>query len=510
MALSLANVCFVAAWFRPLYDANFILFNNPTINNATLLALLTNIIGLAGVFWLVLQAWRRWNIVWFRATVNLLFLAILFIPADFIRGQTMPTHSLTGLLQLPVVILIVFVVGIIGLWQHRRIARAAAIIVAWLFPLAVYNLGRISLLTIGVIHLRVEPAEFHPVAFNPVRAGQPRVVWMVFDEMDYRLVFENRPKGVELPELDIMRAESLNATAAVSPNDKTVLSMPSLIFGRRISVATVTNGNDLALQFVITNGSYLCSQPNPAIPSVFAVARQMGINTAAIGWYLPYSKLFGRDLNYCSWFPYPGFEPAHAATFGVALQNQLACLTGPLHIRQGFVNMYQQSLADSKSLVTNNIYGLILLHFYPPHLPALYLPAEQGFTLRNQGAVTGYFNNLMLADRTLGELRRALEKSGEWDRTWIILSADHAWRTSSAYDGQRDYRVPFLVKTPGVSHAATTSKAFNTTVTHDLILAILARHIDPTTQSVAAWLEANAPDRPVFTKGQFNHPWVGN
>ena len=112
--------------------------------------------------------------------------------------------------------------------------------------------------------------------------------------------------------------------------------MPSLILGYRISTAILTNSYDLAIQFVITNGTYWCSR----MPSVFSSARGMGVNTAVVGWYVPYAKLFGKDLNYCSWCPFPlyePYEPTHALTFGAAMRQQIQCLAGPLHVRQAFV-----------------------------------------------------------------------------------------------------------------------------------------------------------------------------
>src|SRR5208282_720498 len=97
---------------------------------------------------------------------------------------------------------------------------------------------------------------------------------------------------------------------------------------------------------------------------------------------------------------------------------------------------------------------------------------------------------LVLADRSFGKLRRAMELSGQWNKTWIILSADHSWRNSRVYDGQRDFRVPFLVKPPGANAPMTYEQQFNSTLTHDLILAILHSGVT-NQQSVAAWLDAN-------------------
>ena len=147
----------------------------------------------------------------------------------------------------------------------------------------------------------------------------------------------------------------------------------------------------------------------------------------------------------------------------------------------------------------------MLFHLFPPHATGIYLPEKDEFTIRDMDKVTGYFNNLVLADRTLAQLRQALEKSGEWDSTWVIVSADHSWRYSREYDGQRDYRVPFLIDPPGKTEAVTYSQPFNTAITRRLILAILQGQITNSTQAVADWLAVNARSRPT-TQGSLVAP----
>jgi len=491
VALSLANLCFINTWGRPLIDSDFDFLNSYSINLAFLLALSANILWLATVSWLVLQAWHRWQNHLFRLVVHLVFLALVFIPVFYARALTRPRLSLTFLLYQPAGMLVAVVIGVLILWKHRWVAKAAAIIVAILSPVAIYILAKIALLSLGVIHLGVQPDSITLPPLAPVRKDQPRVVWIIFDEADYRMIFDQRPAGLKLPEFDRFREESLSADNANAPTDGTLFSMPSLFFGYRLSAMMFTNHSDFAVQFVVTNGTFLCSQ----FPSVFSSARALGVNTALVGWYLPYASLFGKDLNYCSCYRYPTLEPGCASTFGTAMLQQIGCLAGPWHERQGFVNMYQRSLADSLHLVTNTTYGLIFLHLLPPHSPGIYLPDKNQFTLQKLDLVTGYFNNLALADRTLGELRRVLETSGEWDTTWIILSADHSWRSSALYDGRRDYRVPFLVNPPGPNSLAVYSQPFNTVATKYLILAILRGEITNTTAAVATWLKAHAVAR---------------
>ncbi len=491
VAVSLANLCFVGVWYRLFSNLAFDFFNSIPVNQPTLLALLANILGLAAVFWLVLRAWRRWQNQWFHLIVHLLFFAVL-LATMLVRLQMHMKASLISLLQQPAGVFVAAVVVALILWKHRWIARTAAILVAILSPLAIYTLAKIVFLSLGVfVHPPAPPDLFHPAPFRPVREGQPRVVWIIFDEADYRMIFAQRPAGLELPEFDRWLGESLSADNANSPTDSTVTSIPSLILGYRVSKAILTNSDDMAVQFVITNVTYWCSQRS----SVFSSAREMGVNTAMVGWYLPYSKLFGKDLNYCSWRPFPIYQRTRALTFGAAMHQQIRCLTGTLQIRQDVVTMYQQSLAESLSLVTNQNYGLIFLHLFPPHYPGIYLRDKDRLTARKMDTVTGYFNNLALADQTLGKLSQALKASGEWDTTWFIVSADHSWRDSRVYDDQRDYRVPFLVNPPGPNGPVVYSGAFNTVATRSLIEAILRGEITNRTEAVADWLRLHAPAR---------------
>ena len=122
-----------------------------------------------------------------------------------------------------------------------------------------------------------------------------------------------------------------------------------------------------------------------------------------------------------------------------------------------------------------------------PHLPCIYSSATQQFTVTSFSR-QDYFNNLALADRTLGALRSALEKVGAWDKSWLLISADHGWRDAPSYDGKSDHRVPFIFKTPGVSRPASYASPFNTVLTQDLLLSVLQQELTSAEQ-IVPWLE---------------------
>ena len=488
VTLSLANLCFIKVGFDLVNDKGRC-FNKLPVTTPMLLALAVNIFWLALLAWLMMQILRRFSNGLLHLITHLLFFVLLLLPVDFIRLELtrISDYQIIAFLEQPAVMVCGLALLALVVWKHRLIARVAAVTVAVLSPLAVFLFLKITLICLGVVQLKQCGNQVLLPPPGPVRAGQPRVVWIIFDEMDYRLTFEQRPAGLQLPEFDRLRQQSLFATSAYPPGDFTLLSMSSLILGRSFSAVSSEDACDLSVTLADTGATV----PAGGLPSVFSEARKLGVNTALVGWYLPYDRTYGQALNFCAWAPAPIFEPARSKTFGDNLWQQFDSLSETIHLRRMFVDLHRDSLANSLGLVTNSIYGLTLLHLPVPHKPGIYLPDKDKCTIWGMPKTTGYFNNLMLADHDFGKLRRAMELAGQWDKTWVILSADHSWRESGLYDNQRDKRVPYLVKPPGATGTIVYTKEFNTVLTHDLILAILRGEIT-NQKNVADWIDLHA------------------
>jgi hypothetical protein len=306
---------------------------------------------------------------------------------------------------------------------------------------------------------------------------------------------------LQFPEFDRLRRESLAASDAKPPGDFTITSMPALILGRQLSAVNTYDTCDLKITFADTGENATWRGQ----PSVFSGARQLGCNTALVGWYLPYSRELGDALNFCEWHSIPMYEPARDKTFAANLVQQIESLSGLIHLGTLSIKMYEESLQSSLRLATNSAYGFTLLHLSVPHRPGIFL-ADQNrltpFAATRIARVHPYLDNLALADRTLGKLRRAMETSGQWDKTWVIVSSDHSWRQSRLFDNRRDFRVPYLIKPPGPATGSRYERPFNTIVTHDLILAILRGELTDQTDT-ARWLDAHGkPLPPIFGVGK--------
>lgn len=492
VAVSLSNLIFLRPTFDLLFDSDRF-YDRFLLTNTDLLALLCNIFCGAAVIWLGLRAARRFRNAWVQLILHLAFFSLFLIPADFIRTKFygVPDYRMLMFFKQPLVILGGMVLFALVLWQHRRLAVAVAGLLGIMSAFALVVLIKIVLLMAGVAHIQqCDPGTLAPLL--PVHPDRPRVVWMIFDETDYRLVFEQRPAGLELPQFDRLAQETLRADHAYPPADATQYSMPQAILGRRAAVERA--GCDMSVTLFDTGETTTFT----SLPNVFSAARQLGYNTAALGWFIPYDRLLSGQLNFCQWYPWPPFESARADTFGRAFRNQLTSLAWPFHMREVYADLCQDSMRTALALSTNSTYGLTLLHVPPPHRPGIYSAAKHRIsiwdTIFGMSGSQGYFNNLALADYELGEIRRNMEAAGLWDNTWIIVSADHSWRSSPDFDGQRDYRVPFFVKPPGPADPALYSQQFNTILTHDLILAILRGQLT-NREDVVDWLDAHRNDQ---------------
>ncbi len=291
-----------------------------------------------------------------------------------------------------------------------------------------------------------------------------------------------------------MCAESLQATNAFPPGVNTLISLPALTTGRYVISAKPAARDELNITYANASTPVGWSTQ----PTVFARARDLGFNTALVGWYHPYTRLFASYLNYSKWYPFPLYQPVRDETVLRCMLSQIWSLAWPLQQRRLQIDFYQKSLENSRDLVGDGQYGLVFLHLPGAHFPGIYYPARGTFTLTSFSHVRGYFQNLQLTDKTMGILRRDMEQAGQWDRSWVIISSDHWWREARSYDGQLDYRVPFILKAPGKNPPTIYGAPLNTVISQDLVLAILRKEISTTPEAVA-WLDTHPAPPPSYT-----------
>lgn len=366
-------------------------------------------------------------------------------------------------------------------WSEGRLAGWISSGYLILSPFLLITLGR-SFWLVGSGRLASQYASPQPAARLPQKtASGYRVVVILFDELDYRLGFEERPTGVTLPEFDRLKDQALFATNTTSPAHNTNEAMPSIVTGLQVSSLKSIDAREAEL--VLASGD---SVPLDQVPTLFIKARTAGFNSGLVGWNLPYCRTrLGADLSACYWWP-----------SGLLLGTQEGLVSRMLHHwasvfprnSQIIHRLRVEGMLDrALQLVQDPDLNLIFVHFAVPHYPWIWNADAGRYDVTRLGA-KGYFDNLALSDALLGKLRQALEKSGMDDRTVVILTSDHPWREARSYDGRSDDRVPLMIRFPGVGPGQTSDIPFNTVRLGDVCLAILNGRVGSPTQTVR-WLE---------------------
>ncbi|HWT03630.1 MAG TPA: sulfatase-like hydrolase/transferase [Pyrinomonadaceae bacterium] len=503
VALSLANLCFMGAWVVLLNPRHYTYYHwkyHPGFLEYA--ALLIDVLLLAALFWGAATLARRTGnriLVW---AVRWAFLLSLIIPLNDLRQQLFDPLArgrkslVAALVLFSVFGLVVLAAAALKKWR-LKIIRTAYVAVLILSPFAVVTLLQGAWLTYKYRDNAAHAADAPP-APRLNQKDAPRVVWIVFDELDQRVAFTGRAAGLELPELDRLRGQSLFATNAYPPSNQTLLSMPSLVTGKVALTAMPERPDELMIRYKGEQESV----PFSAQPNVFADARAAGFDTALVGWYHPYCRVVGKSLTSCFWEPTVDEisplrgQPTLLKSMSNWAARSLFRIPGTFRIFQPW---YDSDRAEDHTLEQQHVmeratgvardkgFGLTLLHFPVPHHPFIYDRSRGALSSRPDNTYEG---NLVLTDRVLGELRREMEAAGLWEGTTVIVSSDHWWR--SPPDGKIDRRVPFIVKLPGQQAGTTYDEEFNTVLTRGLIRAILGGDVT-SPEDAAAWLDRNRP-----------------
>jgi hypothetical protein len=498
IGLSLANLSFLRIWTELLTytHADAYSMHLPP-SRLEYLAAVVNVLLLGALFFLAATLARRSPDPRWRTLARWAFFVALLLPINALRSMMSrffpylksPLFELVGTRGVALLALGACAAGLFVMWRWpRAVTGAAAAVLLVLSPLVPMTFAQALWKA-----ARYDASGFldpPPAPFLTGARKAPRVLWVIFDEWDQRLTFPARSPKIQLPEIDRFRAESLYAANAYSPGGETQYSMPALITGRMVADVDKVAPDELMLHLPDTPSP----QPWSRQANIFSAARAAGFNTAVVGWYHPYCRLIEWSLSACWDWPMSRQNNSMGSSFVEILPNQprslfeteLLSVFGRSLATAAHVETYRELLARAESVAANAAYGLVLLHLPVPHAPHAYNRLTGRFDLGN-APIRGYLDSLVLTDRTLAALRRAMQAAGDWDNTTILLSADHSYRAAAALDGHKDHRVPFLLKLAGHSEPATFSEPFNTLLTRDLLLAILRGEI-ATPPEAAAWI----------------------
>ncbi|HEY9401500.1 MAG TPA: sulfatase-like hydrolase/transferase [Pyrinomonadaceae bacterium] len=518
-AVSLANVCFISSWRALLYPrySGYHLEELPgRIQHASVILC---VLSFAVLLWWGMTLARRSTRARAVRLARVAFVLLAFVALNGIRMQfeALTLRGVTDRMDK-----LVF-------WASLAGAILAGVgVFAWRPRLLVFGSLRAVMILSAFVPVTFSQATWALVSgdrerttswVRPTPAGQPlerparRAVWIIFDELDFMAAFGMERVPVELPELRRLRDESFFALDARPPADTTLKSIPSLLTGRLVSEARAASYKELSITFAAGGGEVRWSEQ----ANIFTKVREMGGATAAVGWYHPYCRVLGDSLDLCTRDLIPAGVGARELSFGELMVKHARSLWGivPLaqrlndriqggnyaqsEIRREHASVYARVSAAAANAAADRRLSLTLLHFPVPHDPPIYDRLTRGFTYATP---TNYFDNLALADSTLGELRRLMERAGLWDETIVLVSSDHWWRVEmwreglfwtgeeqALTTGHTDRRVPFILKLGGRNTHLGYEPAFNTVLSQDLLLALLRGEMS-TPSEVAEWIDS--------------------
>ena len=524
--LSLANLCFLTVWSKVLYPPfnGYHLESPPTGINA--LAVVFDVLILAAVIRAGLFLVRRKNEKYLTIAARIIFLFLAITALNSLIKEFIGTISLSAITSLfgksPAIALLAAIISLtffsLMKWL-RQMTKIAQMFILIAFPFVLLTFFQSAKMIVKdgfAFSGEKESAQSETVGTD--EPPKTRVVWIIFDEFDYRAAFASRPQNLKLPELDRLAAQSFFAADAFSPTGATVSSIPSLLTGKIVADAQQKSYDELSVRFADT--SEIVDWKTQ--PTIFSDLKNMNKKTALVGWYHPYCRLFADELTKCtSRSNIPDVPPdKHSTNLAESMRVYFwqFGLTVPL-VRE-FLTKYKDFVPDliydrnhievtnfltRKAVETtaNPEFSFAFIHLPSTHMPYYFDRFTKNFNIRQK---TNYFDSLALVDDTIGNMRRAMEENNVWDNSVLIISADHWWRTinwenegfwskeeAAIASADKDFRIPFIVKpiNNGENHGENHmiyNHGFNSVLTRDLVSAISRGEVS-TSREIALWLD---------------------
>ena len=399
-------------------------------------------------------------------------------------------------------------------WIEHTVPRFANAMLAVAFS------GVVFLLQIGWFWIAARglndarPLHVRAAASTSGGRSQGRVIWIVFDELSYRQVYERRFPGLRLPAFDALAAQSVVFTNVRPAGNKTDVVLPSLIAGK--PVAAIRAAEDGRLYTQQTESARW--QPFAQYDSVFADALRAGYSTRIAGWYNPYCRILPAVLDHCFWRMYTELENGLAsdASFRGNLWRAVEAMakgrgpatdaatseelrSGPDSVTTGHLEDYRALLQEADRLLEDPSADFVLLHMPVPHPEGIFDRRTGKFAVEGRT----YLDNLELADRCLAEMRTRLERQGAWDTAAVVVMGDHSWRVNTMWrqnpqrwtaeeesateGGHFDDRPAYVVKLPGEQSGMRIDTPFRAVATRELLDRLLRGEIHSAEQ-LAAWV----------------------
>jgi hypothetical protein len=345
-----------------------------------------------------------------------------------------------------------------------------------------------------------EQTSFVNPSLQPAAPPQPRIVWILMDELSYHEVFEDPPSGLAFPNFQRFAQHSVAFSNLQPTGYHTEEVIPGLILGQPVADVDHIYGRPFRFRSTY-RGAWRRYDPQRTL---FGEAHRLGWTTGIVGWFNPYCRYLPGVLDRCFWQysdVYPGL-PVKLYYNGSTLANLWALLPPHEHLdplaihkidHQTHMQDYTDIMTQSESLLRDQRIRFVMLHLPVPHTPGIYNRSRHELV-----PAGNYIDNLVLADDTLGRLMKLIQSTSDAAETSVIVSSDHAWRVTDwkklsdwtpeeeHISGERfDPRPVLMVHLAGSEEGRTIAEPTSAMVIHSILDAML-RGQAATSSAIAA------------------------
>jgi hypothetical protein len=285
-------------------------------------------------------------------------------------------------------------------------------------------------------------------------AGCGPILALLFDELSFAYLYDGAQVRADYPALRRLSDTATNHMGVRAPADETLVALPAYLAGRSVRQVRV---DEMQLIELDADGELMPFGPT-AEAGLFAAARRRGYRTEMAGYYLPYCSLLGGLVDECRSL---SFYNASGVVEGFSPLNPIMTtfIMWPRQFPFGVVKnppfaRLQRGLVEELSAFARRPIGtgqpvFRFVHFSVPHLPFVfdgdgYNPP---FNPLRTSPDDGYRGQLRYVDRLVDEIVTGLRREGAFDRSTLVVLADHGFRFGGA---ERDQlHIPFIVKRAG-------------------------------------------------------------
>ncbi len=289
---------------------------------------------------------------------------------------------------------------------------------------------------------------------------KPPIIVMLFDEWSWRRASTGAEFRPELQRATLLSARATTFLNAKSPGSATFVSAPRILYG---SDGFLVRDGERPLWEVDGVATAVT-----ATGSVLSAATQAGYRGSMVGFYLPFGELI--DASVTNVWSMPS-TPKYDGLVGDML------LTGTKALRSfgdpvmrsaghyAWMRQWQMShVRLNRRLESKAVEALrkleagdvVWLHLPMPHAPFVFdrdgSVQYESWQGRQERDSLKYLEHLIYADKLLGRLLDVLQDRGLLERSMLVVTSDHGWRTDPGLVEATSYQtvtsVPLIVKWP--------------------------------------------------------------